>query len=332
MPSAYQPIGSDSMQSDKKLLQDIRYLVVTTILALPSGTILYQLTGTLLFRFNQAVQQSTALPLLPILTQVSSGLVSIIGFGVPLLTLYTMLKSTFSLRSFLHRPAETGLLHAIAIALGLLALGTLFTDISNNFLGLFQIKLLKSDILIPDGFFPLLLFLMNYVLIIPFLEELLFRGIILHTFRRFGDLFALIISALFYAMAEETYTSFISTFLFGIVVGYFVLHSRSIFTGILMHIFQNIIIVILSIFTSALESDAATIAQTTLFLIMITVSIFAVIRFIKKEKKPFAVTENASDSDLTLSARFKTALCNPAFILFSLVFLYRFVQLVQIFK
>ena len=99
-----------------------------------------------------------------------------------------------------------------------------------------------------------------------------------------------------------------------------------------MHIFQNIIIVILSIFTSALESDAATIAQTTLFLIMITVSIFAVIRFIKKEKKPFAVTENASDSDLTLSARFKTALCNPAFILFSLVFLYRFVQLVQIFK
>ena len=326
MPSAYQPIGSDSMQSDKKLLQDIRYLVVTTILALLSGTILYQLTGTLLFRFNQAVQQSTALPLLPILTQVSSGLVSIIGFGVPLLTLYTMLKSTFSLRSFLHRPAETGLLHAIAIALGLLALGTLFTDISNNFLGLFQIKLLKSDILIPDGFFPLLLFLMNYVLIIPFLEELLFRGIILHT------LFALIISALFYAMAEETYTSFISTFLFGIVVGYFVLHSRSIFTGILMHIFQNIIIVILSIFTSALESDAATIAQTTLFLIMITVSIFAVIRFIKKEKKPFAVTENASDSDLTLSARFKTALCNPAFILFSLVFLYRFVQLVQIFK
>ena len=249
-----------------------------------------------------------------------------------MLTLYTMLKSTFSLRSFLHRPAETGLLHAIAIALGLLALGTLFTDISNNFLGLFQIKLLKSDILIPDGFFPLLLFLMNYVLIIPFLEELLFRGIILHTFRRFGDLFALIISALFYAMAEETYTSFISTFLFGIVVGYFVLHSRSIFTGILMHIFQNIIIVILSIFTSALESDAATIAQTTLFLIMITVSIFAVIRFIKKEKKPFAVTENASDSDLTLSARFKTALCNPAFILFSLVFLYRFVQLVQIFK
>ena len=94
MPSAYQPIGSDSMQSDKKLLQDIRYLVVTTILALLSGTILYQLTGTLLFRFNQAVQQSTALPLLPILTQVSSGLVSIIGFGVPLLTLYTMLKST----------------------------------------------------------------------------------------------------------------------------------------------------------------------------------------------------------------------------------------------
>lgn len=331
MSSAYEPLEPDSLQSDKKLLQDIRYLVVTTILALLSGTILYQLTGTLLFRFNQAVQQSTALPILPILTQFSSGIVNIIGFGVPLFTLYTMSKNTFSFRSFLHRPNETGTLHATAIALGVLTVGTLFTDISNNFLGLFQIKLLKSDILIPDGFFPLLLFLMNYVVIVPVLEELLFRGIILHIFRRFGDLFALIISALFYTMAEETYTSFISTFLFGIVIGYFVLHSRSIFTGILMHIFQNIIVVILSIFTSTLESGVAMITQITLFLIMIIVSIFAVIRFIKKEKNPFSVTENATDSALTLSTRFKTALCNPAFILFSLVFLYRFVQLVQIF-
>lgn len=96
MPSAYQPIGSDSMQSDKKLLQDIRYLVVTTILALLSGTILYQLTGTLLFRFNQAVQQSTALPLLPILTQgFPPDLSASLASECLLLTLYTNVKKHF---------------------------------------------------------------------------------------------------------------------------------------------------------------------------------------------------------------------------------------------
>ncbi|MDD6236077.1 MAG: type II CAAX endopeptidase family protein [Clostridiales bacterium] len=330
MPPVHQPLGSDSTAPDRKLLQNIRYLVVTVILALLLGTVLYQLARALFFRFNQAIQQLTSIPLLPTLTQLSSGLVSIVGFGVPLLALYLMLKNTFSFRSLIHRSNEAELLHAIAIALGVLAIGTLLTDISSDFLGLFQIKLLKSDILIPDGFLPLLLFLCNYILITPILEELLFRGIILQLFRRFGDLFALVISTLFYVMTEETYTSFIPTFLFGIVAGYFVLHSRSIFTGMLMHTFYNLVIVILSIFTSALEPNAAMTTQITLFLILIAAFVVAVIRFLCKGKEPFSIAENAAGSTLTLSARFKAALCNPAFILFALVFLYRLLQLVQI--
>lgn len=330
MPSVHPPLGSDPMPPDRKILQDIRYLIVTTILVLLSGTVVDQLSRTLFLRFNQAVQQATSLPILPILTQLSSALSSIIGFGLPLLILYMMLKGTFSYRSLIHRPHEAELLHAIAIALGMLAIGTLFTDLSGDFLGLFQIKLLKSDILIPDGFFTLLLFLCNYILITPILEEFLFRGVILHMFRKFGDLFALVISTLFYVMVEETYTSFISTFLFSIAAGYFVLHSRSIFTGILMHIFYNLVIVILSIFTSALEPSTAMTTQITLFLIMIAAFVIAVIRFIQKEKEPFAISENAADATVTLSARFKAALCNPAFILFSLVFLYRLLQLIQI--
>ena len=330
MPSVHPPLELDPMPPDRKILQDIRYLIVTTILVLLSGTFVDQLSRTLFFRFNQAVQQATSLPILPILTQLSSALSSIIGFGLPLLILNMMLKGTFSYRSLIHRPNEAELLHAIAIALGMLAIGTLFTDLSGDFLGLFQIKLLKSDILIPDGFFTLLLFLCNYILITPILEEFLFRGVILHMFRKFGDLFALVISTLFYVMAEETYTSFISTFLFSIAAGYFVLHSRSIFTGILMHIFYNLVIVILSIFTSALEPSTAMTTQITLFLIMIAAFVIAVIRFIQKEKEPFSVSENAADVTVTLSARFKAALCNPAFILFSLVFLYRLLQLIQI--
>ncbi len=278
--------ASNSIPSDKKALQDIRFLVVVTLFSV----------------------------------------------GVPLAMLYIMLRNTFSPRDFLHRLKETDSPQALPIALGVLTVGTLLTDISSNFLGFLHIKLLKSEILIPDGFFPLLLFLTHYLLLTPILEEFLFRGAVLHIFRRHGDLFALILSALFYAMAEESYTGFLSVFLFGLVAGYFVLHSRSVFIGILMHIFRNAIGVLLSMLTASLDADTAAVTQIALFAFILALSLLAFLRLGKKEKEVFSVDENAASADLTLSVRFKVALCNPAFILFAVIFLYRLIPLIQIYR
>lgn len=85
------------------------------------------------------------------------------------------------------------------------------------------------------------------IAIIPaFCEELLFRGLIFDRLHRFGRAKAIFISALLFALMHQNIGQIIYTFILGLVLGYIVAESGSIWGAIILHFVNNFTQVIMN--------------------------------------------------------------------------------------
>ena len=75
----------------------------------------------------------------------------------------------------------------------------------------------------------------------PLVEEVVFRGMIFQSMRRFGDSFALVLSAILFALFHGNLSQAPNAFLMGLVIGYLVLYSGSLWVGIIIHAVNNLL-------------------------------------------------------------------------------------------
>jgi len=87
--------------------------------------------------------------------------------------------------------------------------------------------------------------LMKVVIIAPFVEESIFRGIIMHGFmRNYPAVIAVFISALFFALFHLNPWQFSATFLLGLLLGTIMVITRNIFACIAVHAINNFLVLI----------------------------------------------------------------------------------------
>jgi len=103
----------------------------------------------------------------------------------------------------------------------------------------------------PDFSFPkqniyLILFLMYVCFVGPILEEIIFRGFILNSLKRYGNLTAIIVSSILFSMFHLNLVQFVNPVLMGIVLAFIAIKSESIIPSIIAHIFNNTITFIMS--------------------------------------------------------------------------------------
>lgn len=94
---------------------------------------------------------------------------------------------------------------------------------------------------IPQNPLALLLFAVQLCVLTPLVEEVVFRGIIFQSMRRFGDSFALVLSAILFALFHGNLSQAPNAFLMGLVIGYLVLYSGSLWVGIIIHAVNNLL-------------------------------------------------------------------------------------------
>lgn len=86
---------------------------------------------------------------------------------------------------------------------------------------------------------------MKVVIIAPIIEELIFRGIIMHGFmRNYPNVIAILISALFFALFHLNPWQFPATFLLGILLGWTMVITRNIFVCIAGHAINNLLVLL----------------------------------------------------------------------------------------
>ena len=98
----------------------------------------------------------------------------------------------------------------------------------------------------PDFSFPtqriyLILFLIYVCLLGPILEEIIFRGFILKSMQKYGNLTAIIVSSILFSMFHLNLVQFVNPVLMGIILAFITIKSKSILPSIIAHIFNNTI-------------------------------------------------------------------------------------------
>lgn len=86
-------------------------------------------------------------------------------------------------------------------------------------------------------------------------EEFALRGVIMQPLRRYGDRFAILISALLFGVMHGNLIQAPFAFLVGLAIGYLVIITGSIWTGVLIHFGNNLLSVIFSTLSSWYSSE-----------------------------------------------------------------------------
>lgn len=99
----------------------------------------------------------------------------------------------------------------------------------------------------PWGTTEIIMYMIAISVIPAIFEELLFRGVIMQSLRRFGDPFALVVSSILFAMLHRNLLQGPNALLTGLVLGYFTLRSGSLIPAIIMHFVNNFLVGALSV-------------------------------------------------------------------------------------
>lgn len=92
---------------------------------------------------------------------------------------------------------------------------------------------------VPDTLLSFILCVIEIAVVPALSEEFIFRGVIMQPLRKFGDMYAILISSLLFSLAHGNIYQAPFSFLVGIVIGYAAVATGSMWTGILIHFLNN---------------------------------------------------------------------------------------------
>lgn len=131
------------------------------------------------------------------------------------------------------------------IVLGSSALGSSVSLILSALLSLLHLYPSGPALSTPDSVVTFVLMVLTAAVLPAIFEELMFRGIILQSLRRFGDLFALGVSSLLFALLHGNLIQLPNALLTGMVLGYIALRTGTLLAPILCHFINNLLPILL---------------------------------------------------------------------------------------
>lgn len=156
---------------------------------------------------------------------------------------------------------------------------------------------------LPSSALAMGLYLVNTLILPPICEELVYRGILLGSLRRYGDLAAIVISSLLFGLAHGNMAQMPYSFILGMTMAFFVIKTNSIYTSIFIHFVNNALATFMELFTQHL-SDAATYMVGSLeSLLDVAVFVLALIYLIGVRKADWKIYAGSGDAPASAVTR-----------------------------
>lgn len=109
------------------------------------------------------------------------------------------------------------------------------------------LKIPAPDFSMPSQNLYIFLFFMYTCVIAPIFEEVIFRGIILKQFLKYGNLCAIVVSSILFSMFHFNLVQFVNPILMGIVFSFIVIKTHSVKCSIIAHMFNNSLILLTTV-------------------------------------------------------------------------------------
>ncbi len=171
---------------------------------------------------------------------------------------------------------------AVIAGLGMCMLANYVTSIVSVILTLFGLEASTPDIAMPTGVLGVCLTVARIAVMAGVVEELSLRGFVMGNLRRYGDTFAIVISSFVFAFMHGNLIQTPFALVAGFGLGYFSVKTGSLWTGIIIHILNNLISVCVTYLNGVIPEKDLNLIFGALIYLLIGAGIICFLVFRKK--------------------------------------------------
>ena len=208
----------------------------------------------------------------------------------------------------------------VMMALSVSVIGIYASEAMHYLFSVFGIYFYEPILRLPEDPASTALYILNLTVVPAIFEEMAFRGVLMQSLRRFGDSFALLTSAILFALVHTSPLSMPNAFLMGLVIGYFVLFTGSLYTGMIIHLVHNLFSLLISQL-GWLDHGVANIIFLSIQAVYMVLGIIAVVLLLRGYDNMFALKH--SDTINRSSQKLRCFFCTLPFIAFLILILFR---------
>lgn len=183
-------------------------------------------------------------------------------------------------------PKKGTLFPLLFLGIGFCYLSNVIVSVIQNILSpIFELK--GGSVNLPDGLFGFFFSVLSVAIFPALLEEFFFRGVILGSLSKFGKDFAIFTSAVLFGLIHGNLVQIPFAFLVGLFLGFAVVKSGSIWTGILIHFANNFISVCLDYLQKLIGEQIIGILYYVIICFAICLGFFGLYLLSLRTEKPF---------------------------------------------
>ncbi len=140
----------------------------------------------------------------------------------------------------------SSLFTAVMAGTGICMAANIVSSVFVTLMSVFGFKLTSPDVPMPEGSAGFLLSFVRVVVVAAMAEELAIRGYVMGNLRKYGDLFAISVSAVIFAVMHGNLIQSPFALMAGFTIGYFTVKTGTLWTGIIIHGINNFVSLSLS--------------------------------------------------------------------------------------
>ncbi len=175
----------------------------------------------------------------------------------------------------------------LPIGLGICILGSFATGMFSVFVdAVFGIEFTQPD----DGSSynsatGIVLSVIQTALMPAFIEEFAIRGVVMQSLRRYGDGFAIVASAAVFALMHGNMIQIPFAFIAGMAIGYIVIKTGTMWTGIAIHFLNNSMAVLSLALIDNFQEATASIILTAIYLVIFITAVICAVLLYRKNRR-----------------------------------------------
>lgn len=196
--------------------------------------------------------------------------------------------------------------NCVIIMLAVVAIGRISNYVFAHLLNFVRMDSVYYDYLYSDNLSVMLTFAVCQCFIVPIFMEIFFRGVVLQTFRQFGDLFAVMLTSIVSCLCSYNFSQMVYVFCASVVVGVFTIKTGSIQTAFAMRIAGRSMTYFITYVMTSVDEMSGKIFECVMVLMVFAAAVFVFSRMLNAGQWSFSI--KAEDSNLNNDQKIRTML------------------------